>query len=151
MASLPWLVGCRYVTEWRGRDTPRAGFYCGAGRPGSARGKGWKGRPGCSSPPTAGRWRAAPRTAPSSCEAADTSKEIRQIKPPKRPAQDSVVLIFGGAPDDRWSRTQFWQFAGFFTDLAPRRPNEPGLARGEIKFPGQEKVVRARFLDGKEP
>jgi Protein of unknown function (DUF1553)/Protein of unknown function (DUF1549) len=55
-------------------------------------------------------------------------------------------------PFDRWTRTQFWQYAGFFTDLAP--PNlrgDPGLPRGQIKIPTQDKVVQARFLDGKEP
>jgi hypothetical protein len=55
-------------------------------------------------------------------------------------------------PFDRWTRTQFWQFAGFFTDATPQgRPGGSGRARGEIKVPGQEKVVQARFLDGKEP
>jgi hypothetical protein len=55
-------------------------------------------------------------------------------------------------PFDTWSRTQFWQFAGFFTDLTPPgRPGEAKRARGTLKIPGQEKVVQARFLDGKEP
>src|SRR5262245_59547802 len=48
-------------------------------------------------------------------------------------------------PFDHWTRTQFWEFAGFFTDLTPQ------ARRGEIKLPGQGKVIRARFLDGKEP
>jgi hypothetical protein len=48
-------------------------------------------------------------------------------------------------PFDKWKRTQFWQFAGFFTDLVPRS------TRGEIKLPGQDRVVKARSLDGKEP
>jgi len=48
-------------------------------------------------------------------------------------------------PFDKWKRTQFWQFAGFFTDLTPQSP------RGEIKIPGPDRVVKARFLDGKEP
>jgi hypothetical protein len=57
-------------------------------------------------------------------------------------------------PFDRWTRTQFWQFAAFFTDVTP--PGQPGRQgqpgpRGEIKVPGLDKVVRARFLDGKEP
>jgi hypothetical protein len=55
-------------------------------------------------------------------------------------------------PFEKWTRTQFWQFAGFFTDLPPRgRPREPAGPRGALKVPGQEKVVQARFLDGKEP
>src|SRR5262249_2476929 len=39
----------------------------------------------------------------------------------------------------------FWEYAGFFTDLTPQ------AKRGEIKVPGQERVIQARFLDGKEP
>src|SRR5262249_35069328 len=46
-------------------------------------------------------------------------------------------------PFDKWTRKQFWQFAGFFTDV---RPGAPGKARrrGEIEVPGQGKVVQAR-------
>lgn len=54
-------------------------------------------------------------------------------------------------PFDKWTRTQFWEFAGFFTDLTPRRPGETAPGRGAIKIAGQEKVVQARFLDGKAP
>jgi len=55
-------------------------------------------------------------------------------------------------PFDKWKRNQFWEYAAFFTDVTPQ-----GRAgkRGEIKMPGQmpgeEKAVRARFLDGKAP
>jgi hypothetical protein len=54
-------------------------------------------------------------------------------------------------PFDKWTRNQFWQFVGFFTDVTP--PGRQGQAdrRGEIKIPGQDKIVQARFLDGKEP
>jgi hypothetical protein len=54
-------------------------------------------------------------------------------------------------PFDKWSRKQFWQFAGFFTDVTP--PGQPGQTgeRGEIKIPSLDKVVQARFLDGKDP
>ncbi len=55
-------------------------------------------------------------------------------------------------PFDRWTRTQFWEFAGFFTDVGP--PGQPaprGRARGAIKIPGLEKVVQCRFLDGRAP
>src|SRR5262249_49461825 len=55
-------------------------------------------------------------------------------------------------PFDRWSRNQFWQYAGFFTDVTP--PNArgtPALPQGQIKIPALDKVVKARFLDGKEP
>jgi hypothetical protein len=55
-------------------------------------------------------------------------------------------------PFDKWTRKQFWEFAGFFTDVAPRGgPAKPALARGEIKVPGQDRVVPARFLDSTEP
>jgi hypothetical protein len=54
-------------------------------------------------------------------------------------------------PFDKWTRTQFWQYAGFFTDLAPQQAGRPAPPRGEVKLPGQDKVVRARFLDGREP
>jgi hypothetical protein len=54
-------------------------------------------------------------------------------------------------PFDKWTRTQFWEYAALFTDVVP--PGQPGKPRprGEIKIPGQDKTVRARFLDGKEP
>jgi Protein of unknown function (DUF1549)/Protein of unknown function (DUF1553) len=51
-------------------------------------------------------------------------------------------------PFDKWTRQQFWEYAGFFTDVVPQA--KPG-ARGEIKAPGQDKVIPARFLDGREP
>jgi Protein of unknown function (DUF1553)/Protein of unknown function (DUF1549) len=55
-------------------------------------------------------------------------------------------------PFDRWSRNQFWQYAGFFTDLTPPNPGGPkALPQGQIKIPTQDKVVKARFLDGKDP
>jgi hypothetical protein len=54
-------------------------------------------------------------------------------------------------PFDKWKRTQFWQYAGFFTDVVPPGGQAKPAPRGELKIPGQDKVVRARFLDGKEP
>jgi hypothetical protein len=57
-------------------------------------------------------------------------------------------------PFARWSRNQFWQYAAFFTDLRQlARRNRPGAQspRGEIKIMGTDKVVKAHFLDGKEP
>lgn len=54
-------------------------------------------------------------------------------------------------PFAKWTRTQFWQFAGFFTDVTPQGRQGQAGKRGEIKVPGQDKVVRAAFLDGKEP
>jgi hypothetical protein len=54
-------------------------------------------------------------------------------------------------PFDKWTRNQFWQFAGFFTDVTPPGQLGQTAQRGEIKIPGQDKVLQARFLDGKTP
>jgi hypothetical protein len=54
-------------------------------------------------------------------------------------------------PFDKWTRTQFWQYAGFFTDVTPQGRQGQRAPRGEIKIPGKDKVVQARFIDGKEP
>ena len=53
-------------------------------------------------------------------------------------------------PFARWSRNQFWQYAAFFTDIRQNRPGAPS-PRGELKILGTDKVVKAHFLDGKEP
>ena len=52
---------------------------------------------------------------------------------------------------------QFWEFAAFFSGLQPR--NLPGIqpvpkanpGSRQIKIPGTDKVVKAKFLDGQEP
>ncbi len=58
-------------------------------------------------------------------------------------------------PFAEWKRTQFWEFAAFFSDLPqqPRLGRQPAPAPGrrEIKVPNTDQVVKARFLDGKEP
>jgi hypothetical protein len=54
-------------------------------------------------------------------------------------------------PFAKWSRRQFWEYAAFFTDVPPVGPMARPGPRGEIKLPGQEKMVQARFLDGKTP
>ncbi len=61
-------------------------------------------------------------------------------------------------PFASWSRKQFWEFAAFFAGIRPLQPQAGALspvqedtARREIKIPNSDKVVRARFLDGKEP
>jgi Protein of unknown function (DUF1553)/Protein of unknown function (DUF1549) len=65
--------------------------------------------------------------------------------------------------DDRsggnWKRSQFWEYAAFFTGLRaesgnrgmamPPRPQEAGSAR--IQISGTNTWVKARFLDGGEP
>jgi hypothetical protein len=60
-------------------------------------------------------------------------------------------------PFAKWTRNQFWELAAFFNGAnqpfvrvnaaQPVRP--PG--RREIMIPGTKKVVKAKFLDGKEP
>jgi hypothetical protein len=54
-----------------------------------------------------------------------------------------------------WKREQFWSFAAFFSDLQGRRPVERGrrpqnMPAGHLTIPGTEKVVKARYLGGKE-
>jgi hypothetical protein len=54
-------------------------------------------------------------------------------------------------PFANWTRNQFWQYAAFFTDVGPQGPPGKPKPRGEITIPEKNKVVKARFLDGKEP
>jgi hypothetical protein len=63
-------------------------------------------------------------------------------------------------PFAHWSRTQFWEMAAFFATVQPEflktgkgavvlLPAKPRPR--EIKIPGTDKVVRAKFLTGKDP
>ena len=60
-------------------------------------------------------------------------------------------------PFARWSRQQFWQYAAFFSGI--QAEGQGGVFAGakdkkdqkQIKIPGTDKVVKARFLDGKKP
>jgi hypothetical protein len=60
-------------------------------------------------------------------------------------------------PFARWTREQFWSQAAFFSRLPqPRQAGEPVRVQPrpdgrQIKIPGMDKVVQARFLDGTEP
>jgi len=60
-------------------------------------------------------------------------------------------------PFNHYSREQFWQLAAFFSGLAPQGARQPrGVAgfdptRKEIKIMGTERVVEAKFPDGKKP
>jgi hypothetical protein len=59
-------------------------------------------------------------------------------------------------PFSRWTRKDFWEYAAFFTNMQNpiRRPGfqpQAGGKLGQIKIPGTDKVVRARFLQGEEP
>ncbi len=63
-------------------------------------------------------------------------------------------------PFAKWTKDQFWEFAAFFSG-AQGNVNRGGVQpipvaapveRGrQIKIPGTEKTVKARFLDGQEP
>lgn len=60
-------------------------------------------------------------------------------------------------PFASWKKEQFWSFAAFFSETsfrgmrAPGREREPARARiGELTIPGTDKVVKAKYLGGKE-
>ncbi len=56
-----------------------------------------------------------------------------------------------------WKRDQFWSFAAFFAGLESRRqgdltaPAGENLDKREIAVGGTDRLVKATFLDGKEP
>jgi hypothetical protein len=56
-----------------------------------------------------------------------------------------------------WKKEQFWSFATFFSGIKSRRQGDFSFATGEtmdareMTIPGTEKVVQARYLDGKRP
>ena len=56
-----------------------------------------------------------------------------------------------------WTRDQFWEFASFYAGVRTLRPDNtlnaaPELLdRRELKIPGTERTVAARFLNGREP
>ncbi|HWG46638.1 MAG TPA: DUF1549 and DUF1553 domain-containing protein [Gemmataceae bacterium] len=61
-------------------------------------------------------------------------------------------------PFGRWTREQFWGQAAFFGGIRSQGNNNNPFAplsevanRRELAIPGTERVVQARFLDGKEP
>jgi hypothetical protein len=58
-------------------------------------------------------------------------------------------------PFAKWTREQFWEYAAFFADVpTPARPGQPAAKkdpRTGIRIIGTDKVVKARFLDGKLP
>jgi len=61
-------------------------------------------------------------------------------------------------PFAKWTRDQFWEFAAFYAGIQPANfrggiqaaPNNNPGAR-QIKIPGTDKTVKAKFLSGKEP
>jgi hypothetical protein len=60
-------------------------------------------------------------------------------------------------PHANWTRTQFWEFAAFFSGIQPGNPNGgPAMvpddgSKHSIRIPNTEKTVNAHFLDGTEP
>jgi outer membrane murein-binding lipoprotein Lpp len=61
-------------------------------------------------------------------------------------------------PFAKWTRSQFWEYAVFFAGIQPPRRGlvggpQPGSSQGprEMKIPGTDKVVKARFLNGALP
>jgi hypothetical protein len=61
-------------------------------------------------------------------------------------------------PFAKWKREQFWEYAAFFSTIQTPQGQANVYAgapedseRHEIKIPGTEKTVQARFLDGSEP
>jgi hypothetical protein len=61
-------------------------------------------------------------------------------------------------PFAQWKRQQFWEYAAFFAGVTPQGvrlaqqgQQQPQTDKREIKIPGTDKVVQARFLDGSEP
>ena len=62
-------------------------------------------------------------------------------------------------PFAKWKQDQFWEFAAFYSNgpqnIGPVRkgaqPVQNFVAGREIKIPGTDKVVKAKFLTGKEP
>jgi hypothetical protein len=105
-------------------------------------------------------------------EAADTAGatpfafyQANELKPENLAAATSRVFLgvnldcaqCHNHPFAPWTREQFWEFASFFAGVERLRPDN-GLAAGPerldrrtLKIPGTEKLVSARFLDGREP
>jgi hypothetical protein len=60
-------------------------------------------------------------------------------------------------PFARWSRSQFWEMAAFFSNMQPRVNDKDSPERivgsepGQIRIPGSDTLVRAKFLTGANP
>jgi hypothetical protein len=61
-------------------------------------------------------------------------------------------------PFARWSRKQFWEFSAFFAGIRPQQAQGGVFSqvlddprKRDIQIPNSDKIVQARFLDGKEP
>jgi hypothetical protein len=84
--------------------------------------------------------------------------QANEFKPPN--LAGSTARLFLGVtiecaqchnhPFNQWTRTQFWEYAALFTDMPNQGQGGKPAKRGEIKIPG-DRLVKARYLDGKEP
>jgi hypothetical protein len=89
----------------------------------------------------------------------------KQLKPEEVAAATSRIFLgvrlecaqCHNHPFARWKREQFWSYAAFFAGLQRQgagdfvQPGRERTDRRELSIPGTEKVVQAKFLDGKEP
>jgi hypothetical protein len=56
-----------------------------------------------------------------------------------------------------WKREQFWSFAAFYAGIRPQRrgdfvvPGPEDMANRRIQLPGSDRILDARFLDGRVP
>jgi hypothetical protein len=83
--------------------------------------------------------------------------QVNELKPENLAANTSRLFLgvklecaqCHAHPFAPWTRTQFWEYAAFFTDVVPRQG--PAGDGRTIKIPGTDKVVPARFLDGTAP
>src|SRR5207244_3203131 len=56
-------------------------------------------------------------------------------------------------PFAKWTKTQFWEYAAFFSGVAPRQPmggKQPPFNPNskEIKIPETDEIVQAKFITG---
>jgi hypothetical protein len=60
-------------------------------------------------------------------------------------------------PFAEWKREQFWALTAFFSGITSNRqmdfllPGKEDVNKRDVKIPGTDKVIQARFLDGTEP
>jgi Protein of unknown function (DUF1553)/Protein of unknown function (DUF1549) len=59
-------------------------------------------------------------------------------------------------PFAKWTKDQFWEFAAFYSQPQQNfrgkgQPQQNPQAGREIRIPGTDKVVKAKFLNGEEP
>jgi hypothetical protein len=52
-------------------------------------------------------------------------------------------------PFAKWTRKQFWEYTAFFAGINQGRGEDTRVR--EVKIPGKNKMVQARFLDGTQP